>query len=1194
MLGPDTILLLPDQANGPEWEECIRSAREDWPSIEPHQGFPPPLALRYVRVSKAVVFAPGSLQALLRALDQGVACAVPVSNRGNADEEIAGLFPDTGLADHPNNRFAIASHLSSTQTGKLRSIPASSRHCVASRSPSYALQEACTAVLDSFVYVPISTSPSIAPCEDSMLLGTSPSQNQPGLCVWISSDNPDPALTLANMAQLPGMEILLLNTTGQVLPGTGSNDIWTVPADASWNSLAPKLKRWFGDRNVVLVRAGLFILPAPFARMAECPPCTGAVEDMQSGIRQAPAFSAWNPDAPLSSQPFQWIVANPARPVPTNLPANNELFALGKSAQARESGSLPESVRTHLLGFDCLRVSAKGQTVDLAGNPAQQSGCDALLWKLEPSDLPGLAIRLRKLRLAGCRRLLINFENSFFQSPDAPFAHPGCSPMDVRREILQAGFAISKTDFWPGCQNVVHQDQYFATETKSQGWTAEEKLWATHSRLWMAADSCSHAHSTERKVSVVLLALNKVDYTRKCIDSLRANCRQNLELILVNNGSTDGTRAYFDSIPGAKVIHNTTNMGVAAGWNQGMRLATGDYILILNNDTLVAPHTVENLVRCAVNHPDAGLVSPRSNQIAGPQKVEGFSYNNEFQITNKAELIQNENDLSCWEFSPLKGFCMLIPREVQQKIGEFDERFGIGNFEDDDYSVRVLYHGYRLLVADDSFLFHYGSVSFDQANIDWTAQMEKNHALFDTKWEQGRGAAWLQPEKSEPALADESTYRKALALNELDPDAYYGLGRLQLRRGEIQQAFANFCKSMECDPTRSEIAAATVQLLKSNYTDEQSADVLQFLRRRFPFAKAFQSSEIQPAKTIEPSVHAYNEAGIDLFGQGRFTEAQDLFARALSFGDDPDTLLNYYDCCLRTGKMDSVASRLEAACKKSPDNSELKAAWQELQGLGNVLHLTGDKIIYWRECNIAAEKYLQEGLKDKCREALQLALNEQPANYRALNTLGLLYWYAGDLKSAFDSFSSSLRSNPYFSDAMVNLFDCAALSDRLSEIRGPLQQALAMMPENRDFKEIQRHLDAGTLPERLSIYTEHTQSNERLQERLDKGNLLLKEGDINAATLLFTDILAQHPDNVEALNGVGIAAFLRGCLDDARMLFSHALKIKPLDQDTLLNYWETTKDTPRKSEAFAILQNALAMDPTLDSVASIVRTGGNS
>src|ERR1044071_10297781 len=90
------------------------------------------------------------------------------------------------------------------------------------------------------------------------------------------------------------------------------------------------------------------------------------------------------------------------------------------------------------------------------------------------------------------------------------------------------------------------------------------------------------------RVSLVIPLYNQVEYTRRCVESLARCTEQPYELILVDNGSTDGTGEFLASVK-ATVIRNAVNLGCAKAWNQGVRAATGDVIGILNNDIVVTP-----------------------------------------------------------------------------------------------------------------------------------------------------------------------------------------------------------------------------------------------------------------------------------------------------------------------------------------------------------------------------------------------------------------------------------------------------------------------------------------------------------------------------------------------------------------------------------------------------------------------------
>jgi hypothetical protein len=80
------------------------------------------------------------------------------------------------------------------------------------------------------------------------------------------------------------------------------------------------------------------------------------------------------------------------------------------------------------------------------------------------------------------------------------------------------------------------------------------------------------------------------------------------------------------------------------------------------------------------------------------------------------------------------GFCVCIDRKVLDEVGGFDERFAVGNFEDDDLSLRVRAAGYQIYVCDDSFIHHFGSQSFLANKVDYMATMHSNWAKFSAKW----------------------------------------------------------------------------------------------------------------------------------------------------------------------------------------------------------------------------------------------------------------------------------------------------------------------------------------------------------------------------------------------------------------------------------------------------------------------------
>ena len=253
---------------------------------------------------------------------------------------------------------------------------------------------------------------------------------------------------------------------------------------------------------------------------------------------------------------------------------------------------------------------------------------------------------------------------------------------------------------------------------------------------------------SKRLTSIIILTHNQLEYTKKCIESIFTHTRESFELIVVDNGSTDGTVEYLErEVRGLRtedggrraeirVIKNQENLGFAAGNNQGMVAARGDYILLVNNDIVVTPGWLERMISCAENNPKSGIVGPMSNYVAGPQFVENVPYNTETLegLDDFAAKFADQHTGKTQRFLRVVGFCMLIKKAVIDKIGGMDDRYGLGNFEDDDFSLRAALAGFELWVAEDCFIHHFGGRTFISAKIDYRESLYKTWEIFKEKW----------------------------------------------------------------------------------------------------------------------------------------------------------------------------------------------------------------------------------------------------------------------------------------------------------------------------------------------------------------------------------------------------------------------------------------------------------------------------
>ncbi len=239
--------------------------------------------------------------------------------------------------------------------------------------------------------------------------------------------------------------------------------------------------------------------------------------------------------------------------------------------------------------------------------------------------------------------------------------------------------------------------------------------------------------------SIVVLSYNGLDETtRPCIESILRNTPVGTyELILVDNDSKDGTPAYLQSIAArhshVRLCLNTRNKGYAGGNNDGIRLAAGDFIVLLNNDTLVPEGWLNVLLWLLKEANNIGLVGPVTNSAGNEQRIELDGINEDNFQSLAADYAKRQQG-AWFPVEKLGFFCVAMRRAVIERVGYLDEGFGTGMFEDDDYCIRAKAAGFSLAVAEDCFIFHKGSVSFGKLAVEtYKALFERNRSLFIEK-----------------------------------------------------------------------------------------------------------------------------------------------------------------------------------------------------------------------------------------------------------------------------------------------------------------------------------------------------------------------------------------------------------------------------------------------------------------------------
>ena len=157
-------------------------------------------------------------------------------------------------------------------------------------------------------------------------------------------------------------------------------------------------------------------------------------------------------------------------------------------------------------------------------------------------------------------------------------------------------------------------------------------------------------------------------------------------------------------------------------------------LLLLNNDVVVTENWLAGMIEGLNSAADIGIVGPMTNNISGPQKVPIVDYLSIDGLACYARAFREKNRHRRIPCKRVVGFCMLFKSQLAEEIGLFDESFGSGNFEDDDWCLRTCLAGYRNLIAGDVFIHHYGSRTFIGNKIDYGSSLSGNRKLFTEKW----------------------------------------------------------------------------------------------------------------------------------------------------------------------------------------------------------------------------------------------------------------------------------------------------------------------------------------------------------------------------------------------------------------------------------------------------------------------------
>ncbi len=258
-------------------------------------------------------------------------------------------------------------------------------------------------------------------------------------------------------------------------------------------------------------------------------------------------------------------------------------------------------------------------------------------------------------------------------------------------------------------------------------------------------------------LSIIIVSYNTKEVTRNCLSSIYQNPpQQPFEIIVVDNNSLDGSQAVIErNFPEVILIKNSENAGFAKANNQGIRISSGNYVLLLNPDTLVLPEAIDRMLAFMDKHPKVGAVTPRiwldegktlQSHILHPftmgQYIFGFTPLGKLFPHNGVFKKMWKKDIEVWrskyplEVDCFAGACIMIRRKAIDNVGSLDENFFLF-FEDTDLCLRMKKAGWRLFFLPVAEIVHFAH----QSPSDRLSEIYRNSLVYYLK----KHYHWLMP-----------------------------------------------------------------------------------------------------------------------------------------------------------------------------------------------------------------------------------------------------------------------------------------------------------------------------------------------------------------------------------------------------------------------------------------------------------------
>lgn len=368
---------------------------------------------------------------------------------------------------------------------------------------------------------------------------------------------------------------------------------------------------------------------------------------------------------------------------------------LSKFSNVLFVGEVPYSeLPYYLYGFDVCLLPFKIEPLTLATNPVK-------IYEYFCASKPVVAVNLPEVAQFGDLLYVANDHQEFIEAVDKVLNTKEGQSITLKREE----FARSQT--W------VHRAEEITALVESSEF--------------------------DSMVSVIVVTYNNLHLTQQCLSSLdEYSDYRNMEIIVVDNDSQDDSKFFLSEWvkqeANRKLILNDSNKGFSAANNQGLDAASGDYLVLLNNDTHVTHGWIRTMVMHLKRDSSIGLIGPVTNNIGNEAKIK-IEYETMGDMLKKSSSYCSKHIGKLFPLKTAAFFCVLISRSTFERVGKLDEAFGQGFFEDDDYCRRVEAMGLKIYCAEDVFIHHELSASFDKLKKqDRKKLFNHNKKIYEAKW----------------------------------------------------------------------------------------------------------------------------------------------------------------------------------------------------------------------------------------------------------------------------------------------------------------------------------------------------------------------------------------------------------------------------------------------------------------------------